>query len=423
MSAIAIRAEALSKQYRAGSQQIRQQTLRDALAGTLGRSLDLIGKPGASAARAPAGLWALRDVSFDVRQGEVLGVIGRNGAGKSTLLKLLAGVTAPTAGWAEVHGRVGSLLELGVGFHSDLTGRDNVFLAGSVLGMKRSYVRGLFEEIVAFAELEDFIDTPIRFYSTGMVARLGFAVAAHLDTEIVLVDELLAVGDVEFQKRCLGKVEELVQGGRTVVLVSHQLAAVSTLCTHALWLDGGRLQSAGRADAAVGAYLASGSVARAEHRWQPNGDVSLSADVRLRAARVLDSHGRTSSVFDVRHLLVVEIEYELPRTLTNCKIGFTLATSTGIDVFTSYDSVDGSVAGRPRAAGNYTSRCEIPGGLLNHGQYTLSVLVDLPFTDDVQVEAEVLAISIAQTGGPSGASEVRWPGIICPGLPWEILST
>jgi lipopolysaccharide transport system ATP-binding protein len=317
-------------------------------------------------------------------------------------------------------GRVASLLDVGTGFHPELTGRENTYLNGAILGMTRVEITRKFDEIVAFAGVEQFIDTPVKRYSTGMHARLAFAVAAHLDSDILMVDELLAVGDVEFQKRCLGKIESVAHGGRTVLLVSHQLAA---LCTHALWLDRGRMLFAGCPDEAIALYLASGSTARAERRWEPGPDAPFGADVRLLAARVLDPAGRASSVIDIRNPLVVEIEYELPRKLDYCMIGFTVMTSTGIEVFTSYDSQDGSVGGNPRLAGRYRSRCQIPGGLLNQGDYSISISTDLAFTERVLVEPDILRVSVEQTGGGgAGVSELRWPGVICPKLPWEVVS-
>jgi lipopolysaccharide transport system ATP-binding protein len=242
MSDTAIRVLGLGKQYRIGAPQERYSTLRDqvqkwtSVRGLLRRA--------ARAERRPL-FWALKDVSFEVKRGEVVGVIGRNGAGKSTLLKILSRITEPTEGEAQVHGRVGSLLEVGTGFHPELTGRENVYLNGAILGMKRAEITRKFDEIVAFAEVEKFIDTPAKHYSSGMYMRLAFAVAAHLDPEILIVDEVLAVGDAEFQKRCLGKMGDIARGGRTVLFVSHNLSAVQALCTRAAMLKGGRLVQEG----------------------------------------------------------------------------------------------------------------------------------------------------------------------------------
>jgi lipopolysaccharide transport system ATP-binding protein len=251
MSELSIRAESLSKRYRIGLAQGRHDTLRDTLAAGLSR----LRRPSGEARRA-AEIWALRDVSFEVRQGEVVGVIGRNGAGKSTLLKILSRITEPTAGRAHIHGRVGSLLEVGTGFHPELTGRENIFLNGAILGMRRHEIERKFDEIVDFAEIERFLDTPVKRYSSGMYVRLAFAVAAHLEPEILLVDEVLAVGDAAFQKKCLGKMGDVAREGRTVLFVSHNMAAVKNLCPRGLWFEEGQVLIDDTAEACIGAYTA-----------------------------------------------------------------------------------------------------------------------------------------------------------------------
>jgi len=221
----------------------------------------------------PETFWALKEVSLDVREGEVLGLIGRNGAGKTTLLKILSRITRPTAGWAEIHGRVGSLLEVGTGFHPELTGRENTFLSGAILGMSKLEITRKFDEIVAFAELEKFIDTPVKYYSSGMYVRLAFAVAAHLDPEILLVDEVLAVGDLEFQKKCLGRMSEVSKAGRTIVFISHQMSQIRRLCERVLWIDAGQLRLDGAAEAVIGAYEQSAlRVSQPEQKELPSHD-------------------------------------------------------------------------------------------------------------------------------------------------------
>ncbi len=251
---VAIRSSGLCKLYRIGETQEKYKTLRDTLAGIVAaplRRLRLAGKP---RSRADRTIWALRDVSFEVRRGEVVGIIGRNGAGKSTLLKVLSRITEPTEGRAEIYGRVGSLLEVGTGFHNELTGRENVFLNGAILGMRRAEIQAKFDEIVAFAEIEKFIDTPVKHYSSGMYLRLAFAVAAHLEPETLLVDEVLAVGDIMFQKKCLGKMEDVARAGRTILFVSHNMAAVRSMCTRGLVLDRGTLVFDGNIEHAVNRY-------------------------------------------------------------------------------------------------------------------------------------------------------------------------
>jgi len=254
MSEIAISVCNLSKQYRIGLAKQRYDTLGEQLVGGL---KSLIQRNGNS--RRSGGIdtiWAVKDVSFDVHKGDVVGIIGRNGAGKSTLLKILSRITEPTEGWADIHGRVGSLLEVGTGFNGELTGRENIYLNGAILGMKRAEIDRKFDEIVAFSEIEKFIDTPVKRYSSGMYVRLAFAVAAHLEPEILIVDEVLAVGDVGFQKKCLGKMTDVARQGRTVLFVSHNLKTMMTLCTRGVLMEGGRVESIGTVDDVLRVYLA-----------------------------------------------------------------------------------------------------------------------------------------------------------------------
>src|ERR671929_839527 len=291
MTDLAIDVVGLSKRYRIGQMHSAIDTLRDHLIHGL-RTL--------RTGRSPREhIWALDDVSFQVNEGEVLGIIGRNGAGKTTLLRLLSRITEPTTGYADVSGRVASLLEVGTGFHGELTGRENVFLNGSILGMNRGEVRRKFDEIVAFSGVEKYIDTPVKWYSSGMYVRLAFAVAAHLEPEILIVDEVLAVGDAEFQKRCLNRMESYGQSGRTVLFVSHSMPTIARLCPRLLLLDGGRLVEDGPADLVIGRYL-HGDVGSAARRVWHDRDTAPGDDwARLRSARVVDSNGVTSDVVDV----------------------------------------------------------------------------------------------------------------------------
>src|SRR5260221_1535709 len=258
MSNTAIHIQGLSKKYRIGRRE-QYRTFRDVLTNTITAPLQrvrgLLRGNASAAANLTDTIWALKDVSFSVKQGEVIGLIGHNGAGKSTLLKILSRITEPTEGRAEVFGRVGALLEVGTGFHPELTGRENVYLNGAILGMGRQEIERKFDEIVAFAEIDKFIDTPVKYYSSGMGLRLGFAVAAHLEPEILIVDEVLAVGDAEFQKKCLGKMSEVAGGGRTVLFVSHNLAAVETLCARSIHLARGMVAIDGKTDEVIGTYI------------------------------------------------------------------------------------------------------------------------------------------------------------------------
>jgi lipopolysaccharide transport system ATP-binding protein len=291
MSDVAIRVEGLGKQYRLGGPRERYSTLRDqiqrwtSLRGLLRRATRAEHRPP---------FWALRDVSFEVGRGEVVGIIGRNGAGKSTLLKILSRITEPTEGAADIHGRVGSLLEVGTGFHPELSGRENVYLNGAILGMRRAEIARKFDEIVAFAEVEKFVDTPVKHYSSGMYTRLAFAVAAHLEPEILIVDEVLAVGDAEFQKKCLGKMEEVAEGGRTVLFVSHNMGAVQTLCTQAIMLKQGKVHLCGPTYHVVADYLASGALSQ-KFEWAGESPYPI----RIRSAEVVIKDGPTGPEMEV----------------------------------------------------------------------------------------------------------------------------
>src|SRR3984893_2445502 len=254
-------------------------------------------------------MWALKDVSFEVAPGEVLGVIGRNGAGKSTLLKVLSRITEPTTGRVELYGRVGSLLEVGTGFHPELTGRENIFLSGAIMGMRRIEIARKFDQIVAFAEIEQFVDTPVKRYSSGMYVRLAFAVAAHLDPEILLIDEVLAVGDAAFQKKCLGKMGEVAREGRTVLFVSHSMAAVQSLCHRAVWLESGILSNDGKPGVVVQSYISRSFTNLAEQLWDDFSTAPGSETVRLRSARVRPINGGSHDVITVNTRFLMEFEY------------------------------------------------------------------------------------------------------------------
>src|SRR3989442_1010280 len=290
MTDTAIRIENLGKRYHIGTKQARYSTLRDTFVGAFSKTL----RHGRSAFQHSNDIWALKDVSFEVRDGDVVGIIGRNGAGKSTLLKILSRVTEPTEGYAETRGRVGSLLEVGTGFHNELTGRENIYLSGAILGMKKAEIDREFDEIVAFAEVEKFIDTPVKHYSSGMYLRLAFAVAAHLEPEILIVDEALAVGDAAFQKKCLGKMGDVAKEGRTVLLVSHNMEAVAKLTTRAVLLQGGQVTAKGQTSSVIFQYLASDENLQAE--WQYNGR-SVDKDVLLTAVRVCNLEGCVTPCF------------------------------------------------------------------------------------------------------------------------------
>ena len=319
--------------------------------------------------------WALDDVSFDVQPGEVLGLIGRNGAGKSTLLKILSQVTAPTAGRISLRGRVASLLEVGTGFHPDLTGRENVFLNGAIMGMMKGEIRRKFDEIVAFSECESFIDTPVKRYSSGMYVRLAFAVAAHLEPEILIVDEVLAVGDAQFQAKCLGKMGEVSRGGRTVLLVSHNLGAVSRLCQRAVLLDGGRVAMVGTAAAAVASYLRSDGSSSAI--WKRPPGLPLRTDVALTEVHVADESGAVANSISSTATITVVIEAYARTRTRPLQISFRITNQEGIAVFTSANT-DQELTLTALAPGRHRFRCDIPPQFLAAGTYNLMVAVHVP---------------------------------------------
>src|SRR5215467_13695561 len=321
MRELALEVERLSKQYSIGASTQAYHTLREGITGglrSLMRRRTIDSMPASQANRRDTIFWALKDVSFDLKRGEVLGIIGRNGAGKSTLLKLLSRITEPTDGRAVLHGRVGSLLEIGAGFHAELTGRENIYLSGVILGMSRSEIKTKFDAIVDFAGVAQFIDTPVKRYSSGMYVRLAFAVAAHLEPEILIVDEVLAVGDAAFQNRCLGKMGEVAREGRTVLFVSHNMGAVSNLCTSALWLEDGKVVTRDDVGTTINAYIKSVTVigetdAKA---WRHSG----TGEARLIDARLLDSTGVPVMSFSMGETLFLELDVEFLRELPSVNI-------------------------------------------------------------------------------------------------------
>jgi len=423
MSDVAIRVEGLGKCYRIGPSE-PYKTFRDTLTDALrapfrALTAGLNGRRPAADAEENSYIWALRDVSIDIKHGEVVGIIGRNGAGKSTLLKILSRITEPTEGYAEINGRVGSLLEVGTGFHPELTGRENIYLNGAILGMRKREIDCKFDEIIAFAEMEKFIETPVKHYSTGMYMRLAFAVAAHLEPEILLVDEVLAVGDAAFQKKCIGKMGDVAKAGRTVLFVSHNMAAVSRLCRRAMFLNEGRLQMTGPAQDAVEAYLATGTRAEGERRWENLEGAPGNDKIRLRAVRVLNADGEVSSVVSNQHPFYVAIEYDVLQPLSGCQVGFWVLSSDGVIVFVAGDNEDSNWLGRVRNLGSYKSTCKIPGRLLNSGLYTLTIASDVRNAELVFVEENALRFYVEQTKIPAH-SQAKPAGVICPFLEWQV---
>jgi lipopolysaccharide transport system ATP-binding protein len=432
MSDIAIRVEGLSKQYKIGARQKSYGTLRDHIVSDLkslfGRNGDGVRSRNAgvaaSAGQADASdtFWALKDVSFEVKPGEVLGIIGRNGAGKSTLLKMLSRITQPTLGRVEIFGRVASLLEVGTGFHGELTGRENVYLNGTILGMKRGEIARKFDEIVAFAEVERFIDTPVKRYSSGMYLRLAFAVAAHLEPEILIVDEVLAVGDATFQRKCLGKMSGVAKEGRTVLFVSHNMPAVTRLCERVLCLSEGELRQDGPSHEVVKTYLHSDFSTMSSREWPdplkaPRGEVA-----RLRAVRVCTEDGRSSENIDIRKPVGIEMEYEVLKPGCKMRSAFSLYNEDGVRLFDSVD-LDPTWRGRVRPCGRYRSTAWIPGNYLAEGTMFVDMGLD---TVDPEIEQfyQRQAVAFMVTDSCEGDSARgdfagHLPGVVRPLLNWK----
>jgi len=408
MSDLALRIDHLSKSYRISHAQHgqkigRYKTLREDL---LALPRDLW-----SAIRGRNGtehetIWALRDISFEIKQGEVLGIIGRNGAGKSTLLKILSRITEPTEGRAEVYGRIGSLLEVGTGFHPELTGRENIFLNGAVLGMRRNEIARKFDEIVAFAEVEKFIDTPVKFYSSGMYVRLAFAVAAHLEPEILLVDEVLAVGDAAFQKKCLGRMGDVAKEGRTVLFVSHSMGSIQRLCNRAMLLNDGSVMMDGPVGKTIQEYLLMGMERAGERIWTdidkaPGDDV-----VRVRAIRVTNQYGQVCSSFDVRDPVRIELEYWVLSEGYPLLVQLIVSNAMGQRLFNVKDNLDSPWSmDIPRPTGLYRTVCEIPGDFLNEGELFISYGIDTLAPIQLPVHAtewNILSFSVSDRMDPGG---------------------
>ncbi len=416
MAQCVIEARELSKRYRIHHGRARQDGLRHVMTSWLTRPFVRGG--------ATEDLWAIRDISFDVQAGEVLGVIGRNGSGKTTLLKVLSRITPPTSGQAKLTGRVGSLLEVGTGFHPDLTGRENIYLNGSILGMRKREIIARFDEIVAFSEIERFLDTPVKRYSSGMYVRLAFAIAAHLQPEILLIDEVLAVGDVAFQKKCLGKMRDVARGGRTVLFVSHNMAAVRSLCDRAMVLQAGQASHYDDVEQGVRAYLAAaaphaGQVWLAEQTADPP-DTDVIRPVRL---ALMDAAGHVADPIVRRDERVsVELDFELKRACDDLTIGVAVYDTAGTYLFHSYQT-DGPEGGWPRlAVGMNRLVAELPVALLNEGDYRVVVQAAIHKNRWLlRAEDTEAAVAITVAGGSDDSPlwEPARRGPIVPRLDWQ----
>jgi lipopolysaccharide transport system ATP-binding protein len=414
---LSITVDSVSKQYHIGAPGGSYETLREALVDTVRGPFRR--RRQARGRGAGETFWALKDVSFEVMPGEVLGIIGRNGAGKSTLLKILSRITQPTGGSIALYGRVASLLEVGTGFHPELSGRENIFLNGAILGMRKAEIERKFDEIVAFAEIEKFIDTPVKRYSSGMYVRLAFAVAAHLEPEILIIDEVLAVGDAAFQKKCLGKISNVARQGRTVLFVSHNMVAVKAMCSRAILLHHGSVSEDGPPARVVNSYLGAGHTNRAEVVWADPEQAPGTPEFRLRSVRVRGSSGEVTSELSVEESFAIEIEYVNLSPGSALGATIILYNGDGVLVFSSLSNREPTWHGRGFPAGVFRSTCHIPAHLLLEGRFEVSVLVwgdnyAISHREDCVVEFEVHD-SMEARGDYFG----DWAGVVRPLLDWE----
>lgn len=419
MSDAIISVDELGKCYRINHQTDRPRytALRDVLASRFkglfqNRKLEIGNR------KSVEDFWALKGVSFEVKRGEVVGIIGRNGAGKSTLLKILSRITEPSEGEIRLKGRVASLLEVGTGFHPELTGRENVFLNGAILGMSRVEIKRKFDEIVAFAEVEKFLDTPVKRYSSGMYVRLAFAVAAHLDPEILVVDEVLAVGDAQFQKKCLQKMEGMSGHGRTVLFVSHQITAITRLCQSALWLENGKVKEFGSAEDICPRYLANGSEAIARREWKGTNREPGNEWVRLECVEAL-ANGKIANNFEITSPLDINIDYRVAKSGKVLIPNIHLYAGDGTLIFVAHDWHSGWRT-KPKSPGRYRTTFKVPGNFFSEGRVIVKVVITTYQPYEVHFDqADAIAFTVNEsTEGETARGDYAGhiPGIVRPML-------
>lgn len=425
MPDIVISIENVSKRYRIGG----RKGIQDSFAGVL---IDFVKRPFRNLKRlrelstfdGSSGdyentIWALKDVSFDVKQGEVIGIIGSNGSGKSTLLRIISRITEPTEGRGETKGRIGSLLEVGTGFHPELTGRENIYLNGTILGMKRGEIDNKFDEIVDFSGVEKFIDTPVKRYSSGMRVRLAFAVAAHVEPEILLIDEVLAVGDAAFQKKCLGKMQDVASEGRTILFVSHNMVAVKSLCARAIWLDGGTKKSDGETGEVIADYLKDSDDELREGLWPNIESAPGNNMVRLHRVRVVQKAGHLSDRISMVSSFGIEVLYWnlLP---DNClDVTLHICTEQGIVAFGTGTVEEETWHGRPFPIGLFRSICYIPGNLLNSGVHSVKLLIVKDQGRVIFSEDNILKFEVVDSSEARGSWYGKLAGAVRPRLRWR----
>lgn len=408
----------LGKQYKLAAAQ-PYMALRDIISGSVRNMLR-------SDKKQTERFWALQDINLDIEQGERIGIIGRNGAGKSTLLKIISRITPPTTGSAVIRGRVGSLLEVGTGFHPELTGRENIYLNGSILGLKKAEINKQFDAIVDFSGVEKFINTPLKHYSSGMQLRLAFSVAAHLDPEILLIDEVLAVGDLEFQKKCLGKMEEVSKSeGRTILFVSHNMDSIRKFCPNTILLDGGTVINKGNTEKVINEYVAKHLQTNAEMNWK-DGISSYNKEVILYRAFLHNENGAVLSRFDTTDKVGITLEYEVVKDDTVFTHGINVFNQENTNIFNSHD-VTSSVRLEKRKKGKYKATAWIPGNLLPEGIFSVSVALFLPNPVDVLIhEHEVLSFETYtdfSKRSARGNYADEFPGVVRPLIQWDTIKT
>jgi lipopolysaccharide transport system ATP-binding protein len=422
MSDTAIRVENLGKKYILGQKEEKYKTLSGAMTGTAKSLVNAFNFPKKEAESGKSEFWALNDVSFEIKQGDRVGIIGRNGAGKSTLLKVLSRITEPTSGSIRIKGRVASLLEVGTGFHPELTGRENIFLNGAILGMGKVEIERKFDEIVAFAEVEKFLDTPVKRYSSGMYVRLAFAVAAHLEPEILIVDEVLAVGDAQFQKKCLGKMEDVGKEGRTILFVSHQMSAILTLCDRALLLNRGKCVGDGEPAKMIAKYLDNGNSTNGE--VIDNGKISVGKKLKLRKLRIVDKSGEICTEFELQDQVFIEIHYEVIQPGRGYNIAFEISSLQHGCIFnTALMDIDPvNVLSNNVNAGYYIAKVKLPTEIMRGGEYSIKATSAIPTVEGLDNFNEELYFNLLDASSPIAKSGEGRSGSILPILPWEIVA-
>ena len=416
-----IRVESIRKQYQIGAQQAAYATLRDSLSELASAPFKRFRKNGRSR---DATVWALNGVSFEIERGEVVGIIGRNGAGKSTLLKVLSRITEPTTGSVALWGRVSSLLEVGTGFHPELTGRENIYLNGAIMGMKRAEIQRKFDAIVSFAEVEKFIDTPVKHYSSGMYLRLAFSVAAHLEPEVLIVDEVLSVGDNNFQRKCLGKMEQLGEHGRTVLFVSHNMPAVLRLCSRVILMDQGQIVADGDPAQVTRMYLHSSTGSPAARTWPSIETAPGDSVARFQAVRVCDEKGRTIESVDIRQPFQIEVQYWNLQHKLRPTVLLKFANEDGICLFQTNDFNNRSWWQTSREPGLVRCVCELPGNFFSEGRVFVTAGIGTYNPNALHaLEHDAVAFDVFDRSSGEGARGEYvgdWPGVVRPIFNWKV---